>query len=93
MPLQRIKGEIVQENYGFVFAMRVPGSSRTLRVVVAEDALIAGDRTAADEELQAEFENNMPSFESLAGDKYDLGQVTTDGVVLITAGDLVGLLS
>ena len=89
MPLERIKGEIVREDYGYVFPMRVVGSSRTLRVVVADEALTIEDRMAADEELQAEFENQMPSFESLAGEKYDLGHVTADGVVLITAGDLV----
>ena len=91
MPLQRIEGEIVRENYGFGFPMRIVGSSRTLRVVVADEALIIEDRTADDEELQAEFENHISSFESLACEKYGLGHVTTDGIVFITAGDLVGL--
>jgi hypothetical protein len=93
MPLQRIKGEIVRENYGFAFPMRIVGSSRTLRVVVADDALIIENRTAADEELQADFENHISSFESLACEKYDLGHVTADGVVFISAGDLVSLLA
>ena len=91
MPLQRIKGEIVRENYGFAFPMRIVGSSQTLRVIVAEEALLLEDRTAADEELQAEFENHLSSFESLAAEKYDLGHVTDDGIVFITAGDLVSL--
>jgi len=92
MPLQRIKGEIGRENYGFSFPMRIVGSSRTLRVVVAEEALLLEDRTAADEEMQAEFENRISSFESLAREKYGLGHVTADGVLFISEGDLVSLL-
>ena len=92
MPLQRIKGEIGRENYRFSFPMRIVGSSRTLRVVVAEEALLLEDRTAADEEMQAEFENRISSFESLAREKYGLGHVTADGVLFISEGDLVSLL-
>ena len=89
MPLQRINGEVVQENYGFAFPMRIVGSSRTVRVIVANEALVIEDRTAADDELQAELEDHMSSFESLAGEIFDLGRVTADGIVLITADDLV----
>ncbi len=93
MSLQSIKGEIVQENYGFVFAMRVPGSSKTVRVVVANEALEIEDPTAADEELQAEFEQQVSYFEYVANEKYDQGRIAPDGVILITAGDLVNLLN
>jgi hypothetical protein len=92
MPLQRIKGALLRESYGFAFPMRVAGCSRTIRVFVADEAITVEDRTAADEEVQAEFQNHMSSFESLAGEKYDLGRVTSDGVVLITADDLCDLL-
>lgn len=80
MPLQRIQGEILRENYGFAFPMRVVGSSRTLRVFVAEEALLIEDRTAADEELQAEFENRISSFEFLLVRNMALGMSQPTGL-------------
>jgi len=93
LSLQSVKGEIVQHDHGFAFAMRVPGSSRTVRVIVANEALTIKDRTAANEELQAELAQRASYCERVANERCDLGRVAAGGVTLIAAGDLVGPLA
>ena len=92
MPLQRIEGEITRESRTFSFTMRIVGSAQILRVVVADDALAGGDGAAGDEELQAQLEADRACFESLAEEKYDHGRVTAEGIVWISAADVLDFL-
>ena len=93
MPLQRIEGEIMRERRGFAFPMRVAGTAQTVRVVIEDDALIATTPVLAGDELKAQLEADLPALESLAAEKFDHGRATADGVVLITAGDVLGFFN
>lgn len=89
MPLESISSEVVREEHGFSFSMRVAGSQQTVRVFVSDDAL-EGESMAADEAaLLAQFESDRQALEALASEKYCNGRVAADGVVAITLSDVV----
>ena len=93
MPLQRIESEIVRERHAFAFPMRIVGSGQTVQVVVDDDALVATMPTAVGAELKAQLEADLSAFELLAAEKFDHGRATADGVVLISASDVLGFLN
>ena len=93
MPLQRIEGEIVRERHGFAFPMRIAGAGQTVQVIVSDDALVATTPVVVGAELKAQLEAELPTFEFLATEKFDHGRATADGVVLISASDVLGFLN
>jgi|SRR5208283_2852215 len=84
-----LRKEIMRDSRGFGFVMRLRGSSRTLSVVVSDEALLMGNRKATDIEMQAKFESNLAYFQYLAGEKFHRGRLAADGAVLITAEDVL----
>jgi len=93
MPLQRIEGEIVRERHGFAFPMRVMGTAQTIQVVVNDDALVATTPMLVGDELKSQLEADLTAFEFLAAEKFDHGRATANGVVLITASDVLGFFN
>jgi len=93
MPLQRIEGEIVRERHGFAFPMRIAGTAQTVQVIINDDALVATIPMLTKDELKAQLEADLPAFESLAAEKFDHGRATANGVVLISASDVLGFLN
>ena len=93
MPLQRIVGEIVRERHGLAFSMRVVGTAQTVRVVVNDDALVATTPMLVGDELKAQLETDLPALESLAAAKFDHGLATAEGVVIISASDVLGFFN
>ena len=89
MPLERVDTELVREDSGFTFSMRVAGTAQTIRVFVSDDAL-EGDLDLTDEEgLRAQLEQDRAALEAIASEKYCRGRVAADGVVAITLADVV----
>jgi hypothetical protein len=92
MSLERTATEVVREGHGISFFMRVCGSPQTVRIVVSEDALDADDATPNDDELLAQFEADREALEAVACEKYAHGRVAADGVIMITAADVIGFI-
>jgi len=93
MPLQRIEGEIARERHGFAFSMRIVGNAQTVQVLVNDDALVATTPTLAGDELKAQLEADLPALQSLAAAKFDHGLATAEGVVTISASDVLGFFN
>jgi hypothetical protein len=89
MPLEHVDSELVREQSGFTFSMRVAGTQQTVRVFVSDDAL-EGEFDLPDEsELRAQLEEDLLALESVASEKYCRGHVAADGVVAITLADVM----
>ncbi|MEK4035103.1 DUF1488 family protein [Methylocystis sp. IM3] len=90
MPLEHIESEVIRDDSGFSFSMRVAGTQQTVRVFVADEAL-EGDFGVPEEEdeLRAQFDADRPELESVASEKYSLGRVAADGVIAITLADVM----
>jgi hypothetical protein len=89
MPLEHVDNELIREESGFTFSMRVAGTQQTIRVFVSDDAL-EGEFDLPDEiELRAQFEEDRPALEAVASEKYCRGRVAADGVVAITLADVM----
>ena len=93
MPLQKIGGEIVREKHGFVFAMRIAGTAQSVQVLVDDDALVVTTSMVADDDLRAQLEAELPALEFLAGEKFDHGLASANGVVTICANDVLGFFN
>ena len=93
MPLQRIEGEIVRERRSFSFPMRIAGTAQNVWVVIDDDALTATTPILAGDELRAQLEADLPALESLAAEKFDHGRATANGVVFISASDILGFFN
>jgi len=93
MPLQRIESEIVREKHAFAFPMRIVGTGQTVQVVVNDDALVVRTAMVVGAELKAQLEADLTAFEFLAAEKFDHGRATADGVVVISASDVLGFLN
>jgi len=93
MPLQKIEGEIVREKHGFAFPMRIAGTAQTVQVIINDDALVATIPMLTEDELKAQLESDLLAFESLAAEKFDHGRATANGVILISASDVLGFLN
>jgi hypothetical protein len=89
MPLENIGSEVVREENGFSFSMRVVGAQQTVRVFVSDDALEGESDLPEEDELRSQFENDRAALEAIASEKYCHGQVAADGVVAITLTDVV----
>ncbi len=89
MSLERIDSEVVREENGFSFSMRVAGSQQTIKVFVSDDALEGDFGLPEEDELRAQFESDRAALEAVASEKYSLGRVAADGVVAITLSDVV----
>lgn len=92
MPLEHIESEVIREENGFSFSMRVAGAIQTVRVFVADDALEGDFDLPEEEELRAQFDSERPELEAVASEKYRLGRVAADGVVAITLSDVTGFV-
>jgi hypothetical protein len=89
MPLERIDSEIVREERGFSFSMRVAGSQQTIRIFISDDAL-EGDTADLDEDsLRAQLLADRAALEAVASEKFCRGRVTADRIVAITLTDIV----
>ncbi|MGJ0507260.1 MAG: DUF1488 family protein [Methylocystis sp.] len=88
MPLEHIESEVVREENGFSFSMRVAGELQTIRVFVSDDALEGDFDLPEEEDLRAQFEAERPELEAVASEKYSLGRIAADGVVAITLSDV-----
>lgn len=90
MLLEHIDSEVIREENGFSFSMRVAGTQQTVRVFVSDEAL-EGDFGVPDEEdeLRGQFDSDRPELECVASEKYSLGRVAADGVVAITLADVM----
>jgi hypothetical protein len=89
MPLEHVDNELIREESGFSFSMRVTGTQQTIRVFVSDDAL-EGENDLSDEtELRAQLEEDLPALETVASEKYCRGRVAADGVVAITLADVM----
>lgn len=89
MPLEHVDTELVREESGFSFSMRVAGTQQTIRVFISDDAL-EGDFDLPDEsELRAQLEEDLPALEAVASEKYCRGRVAADGVVAVTLADVM----
>jgi hypothetical protein len=89
MPLEHIDSEIVREENGFSFSMRIVGAQQTVRVFVSDDALEGDSALPEDDELRSQFETDRGALEAIASEKYCRGHVAADGVVAITLSDIV----
>jgi hypothetical protein len=89
MPLERIDSEIVREEQGFSFSMRVAGSQQTVKVFISDDALDPDTPLAEEGELRAQLDSERQALEAVASEKYCHGQVAADGVVAVTLSDVV----
>jgi hypothetical protein len=89
MPLEHIDSEVIREDSGFSFSMRVAGTQQTVRVFVTDEALDGEFGVPEEEgELRAQFDSDRPELEAVAREKYSLGRVAADGVVAITLSDV-----
>jgi len=88
MHLEHIESEVVREDNGFSFSMRVVGEMQTVRVFVSDDALEGDFDLPELEDLRAQFDSERPELEAVASEKYSLGRVCGDGVVAITLADV-----
>jgi hypothetical protein len=88
MQLEHIECEVVREESGFSFSMRVAGALQTVRVFVSDDALEGDFDLPEEDELRAQFDSERPELEAVASEKYSLGRVAADGVVAITLSDV-----
>lgn len=89
MTLEHIDSEVVREENGFSFAMRVAGAQQTVRVFVSDDALEGESALPDEDELRAQLDADRSALEALASEKYSLGRVAADGVVAITLSDVM----
>lgn len=90
MPLEHIESEVIREDNGFSFSMRVAGTQQTVRVFVADEALDGEFGVPEDEdELRAQFDADRPELEAVASEKYSLGRVAADGVIPLTLSDVM----
>lgn len=89
MPLEHVDDQLIREDSGFSFAMRVAGTQQTIRVFVSDDAL-EGDFDLPDEdELRRQLDQDRVALEAVASEKYCRGRVAADGVVAVTLADVV----
>ncbi|BDV33644.1 MULTISPECIES: hypothetical protein [Methylocystis] len=89
MPLEHIDSEIVREDNGFSFSMRIRGAQQTVRVFISDDALEGDSALPDDDELRGQLDADRAALEAVASEKYARGQVAADGVVAITLSDVV----
>lgn len=89
MILERVGSEIVREESGFSFSMRVVGSQQTVRVFISDEALEGDVSLPEEEELRAQLESDLSALEAVASEKFSLGRLAGDGVVAITLSDVV----
>ncbi|PPD46133.1 MAG: hypothetical protein CTY15_01790 [Methylocystis sp.] len=89
MPLESLKSDVVRENQGYSFSMRVSGSQQTVRVFVSDDALEGETALPSEEDLLAQLHSDREALEAVASEKYCQGRVAADGVVFITLSDLM----
>jgi hypothetical protein len=92
MPLERMQTEILREEGGFAFSMRVSGTRQHIRVFVSDEALEGDAPSPEAEDLRVQLESDRQALEAIAGEKFRRGQVTSDGVVAITLSDIVSFL-
>lgn len=92
MPLEHIESEVVREENGFSFSMRVAGAQQTVRVFVSDDALDGEFDLTDDDELRAQFDADRAELEAVASEKHRLGRVCADGVVAITLSDVTNFI-
>ncbi len=90
MLLEHIDSEVIREDSGFSFSMRVAGTQQTVRVFVSDEAL-EGDLGVPEEEdeLRAQFDADRTELELVASEKYSLGRIAADGVIAITLSDVM----
>ncbi|GLI92266.1 DUF1488 family protein [Methylocystis echinoides] len=88
MPLEHIDSDVVREENGFSFLMRVAGAVQTVRVFVADEALEGDFDLPEEDDLRTQFDSERPELEAVASEKYCLGRVAADGVVAITLSDV-----
>lgn len=93
MPLQRIEGEIVRERHGFAFPMRIAGTAQNVQVIIDDDALVVTTSMLAGDELRTQLEADLPALEFLAAEKFDHGQASSNGIVTISASDVLGFFN
>lgn len=92
MYLEHIDSEVVREDQGFTFSMRVAGTQQTVRVFVSDEALEGELALPEQDELRRHLETERASLEAVASEKYSLGRVAADGVVAVTLPDVLNFL-
>jgi hypothetical protein len=92
MSLERTATDVVREGHGFSFSMRIVGSQQIVRIIVSEDALDGDDLEPNDDDLLAQFQADREALEALACEKYANGRIAADGMIIITAADVIGFM-
>jgi hypothetical protein len=92
MSLERTATDVVREGHGFSFLMRIVGSQQIVRIIVSEDALDGDDLAPNDDDLLTQFQADREALEALACEKYANGRIAADGMIIITAADVIGFM-
>jgi len=94
MALQRIEGEFVRERHGFTFPMRIVGTAQNVQVIINDDALVVTTSIMlAGDELRTQLEADLSVLEFLAAEKSDHGLASANGVVTISASDVLSFFN
>jgi hypothetical protein len=92
MPLERVQTEILREDGGFTFSMRLAGTRQQILVFVSDEALEGDAPSPEADDLRAQLESDRQALEAIAAEKFRRGRVASDGVVAITLSDIVSFL-
>ena len=83
----------MRERRGFAFPVRIAGTAQTVQVIINDDALVVTTSMLAGDELRTQLEADLPALEFLAGEKFDHGLASANGVVTISASDVLGFFN
>ncbi|KAF2990043.1 hypothetical protein OGR47_17520 [Methylocystis sp. MJC1] len=88
MSLERVDASVHREDGGYSFSMRIVGTEQSVRVFVADDALV--DKALLS--TRARFDGDEQAFEEIASERHSHGRVSAEGLIEISLADLARII-
>lgn len=90
MSLVPTKMDVTRTQGGSVFYMRIENTDQFVRIFMQEEIFSGFEEGIGEFELSLEVDVERAELERIASEKYERGQITPDGCIVITIHDLTG---
>jgi hypothetical protein len=89
MSLNHVGMQKCRESEGHIFYMEVNQTRQIVRVLVTDEVLTGEDKSARNKcDLRTKLDKARTEFEAIATKKYNNGQITADGLIVISLSDI-----
>jgi hypothetical protein len=90
MSLIPTKMDVTRTQGGSAFYMRIKNTDQFVRIFVQDEILSGFEEGVGEFEMSLEVDVERGELERIACEKFERGQITPDGCIVITIHDLTG---